>query len=425
MIPLPQHFLAPSGVVPLPIEPDPEVSAPEADGFALLMELPAELANDLAAMTMTPPQMPWPQPATAPFAEDLKPSSVAPVEPDQPVQMPSELVEVMPEGVRQSLLGAVPAKLEFAVPFVHPSEPQDRTQPAAPGSDTLALMVDGHAEPSRGQFEAAELSPSMGKANFGENAFLTRLETKVEPFAPNLTVLSMAAKSAQAASPSATMDVIVATPPVPKVSTAQIIKQDQIFVGALQTPATLDRGALPAPTNATVAKTVMSTLEGKSLDVPAPPDPQIIVLSGADRPPAAPQIAPVPLPASIPATLLAHAPEAAVGPVEIVLDPKDLGKIRFEIHQQGDHVKVVLAVERPETLDLLRRHADQLIQEFRAAGFAGASLGFGHWGGHRGGTSSQAAVAEPDSQPTEKPIPMQQPSPSRTFGPQQGLNLRL
>ncbi len=100
----------------------------------------------------------------------------------------------------------------------------------------------------------------------------------------------------------------------------------------------------------------------------------------------APQISPAALPTlpvTIPhlaAQILPHSPAAKNGPIELVLNPSELGHLRFEIHQKGENVQVVLSAERPETLDLLRRNGEQLAIEFRNAGFSGASLSFGQWG---------------------------------------------
>lgn len=80
------------------------------------------------------------------------------------------------------------------------------------------------------------------------------------------------------------------------------------------------------------------------------------------------------------AQILLHSNAAKIGPIEMLLNPAELGHLRFEIHQNGDQVQVLLSTERPETLELLRRNADHLVSEFRNAGFAGASLSFGQWG---------------------------------------------
>lgn len=94
------------------------------------------------------------------------------------------------------------------------------------------------------------------------------------------------------------------------------------------------------------------------------------------------------------------AQSAPDGPVTLTLSPDDLGTLCFEVQQATDGVSVHLTVERPETLDLLRRHADQLIDAFRQAGFSGASFTFGGGeGGQRDRPPPQTTSAWPDPIP--------------------------
>jgi flagellar hook-length control protein FliK len=67
------------------------------------------------------------------------------------------------------------------------------------------------------------------------------------------------------------------------------------------------------------------------------------------------------------------------GHAEVLLNPAELGRIRFDLITQGDQVQISLTVERPETLDLMRAHAETLRQEFRAAGLNTDTLNFGQW----------------------------------------------
>lgn len=64
---------------------------------------------------------------------------------------------------------------------------------------------------------------------------------------------------------------------------------------------------------------------------------------------------------------------------EITLAPEELGKVHIHFTGQDDSLQVRLFVERPETLDLLRRQADLLAQELRQSGLSHASLSFGDW----------------------------------------------
>lgn len=93
-----------------------------------------------------------------------------------------------------------------------------------------------------------------------------------------------------------------------------------------------------------------------------------------------PPVIPAAFPPDLPQVLVGHATKAAEAPIELLLNPEELGRLRFEMVQNGDQMKVVLSAERPETLDMLRKHVDQLLNEFKQAGFSSASLAFGQWG---------------------------------------------
>ncbi|OZA12509.1 MAG: hypothetical protein B7Y02_07245 [Rhodobacterales bacterium 17-64-5] len=72
------------------------------------------------------------------------------------------------------------------------------------------------------------------------------------------------------------------------------------------------------------------------------------------------------------------------GVTEFTLAPEELGHVRVTLHpesQGSDRVVVMLSFDRPETLDLFRRHADQLSAALQAAGYSSASLGFAHSNG--------------------------------------------
>lgn len=64
-------------------------------------------------------------------------------------------------------------------------------------------------------------------------------------------------------------------------------------------------------------------------------------------------------------------------PVEITLSPEELGKVRlsFQMSESGA-MHVVIATERPETLDLLRRNIDSLAAEFQDLGYADSGFSF-------------------------------------------------
>ncbi len=63
--------------------------------------------------------------------------------------------------------------------------------------------------------------------------------------------------------------------------------------------------------------------------------------------------------------------------VEIALNPQELGKVRMSMALSESGVVVNFLTERPETLHLLRRHIDILLQDLRDIGFTNINFSFG------------------------------------------------
>lgn len=110
---------------------------------------------------------------------------------------------------------------------------------------------------------------------------------------------------------------------------------------------------------------------------------------------------------------------------ELTLTPEDLGRIRFDLRHQGDTLIVTLSADRPETLDLMRRHAGDLRAELSAAGYGSATLDFSGSGGSRQSSDQpaqwgQRAEAETQSAPTDTPA-LSPPLPRVS----EGLDLRI
>jgi flagellar hook-length control protein FliK len=112
------------------------------------------------------------------------------------------------------------------------------------------------------------------------------------------------------------------------------------------------------------------------------------------------------LPPTLAADLSALIARRPDGPVELTLSPEELGRLRISLTQEGDGLVVTVQVERADTLDLLRRNADVLLQEIRAAGFAGGSFSFSGWGGGAsGGAGPQSFTARSEPPPPPAPPP--------------------
>lgn len=92
---------------------------------------------------------------------------------------------------------------------------------------------------------------------------------------------------------------------------------------------------------------------------------------------------------------LADRMPATVGqPVEITLAPEELGKVRMTMSASDGALTLQLVADRPETLDLMRRHIDQLAQDFRDMGFDRLSFAFGQ-GQKENQQARQPAPADP------------------------------
>jgi flagellar hook-length control protein FliK len=120
----------------------------------------------------------------------------------------------------------------------------------------------------------------------------------------------------------------------------------------------------------------------------------------------------------MPRSLAFQLQEAARGlggqPVEVSLHPEELGRVRLSIAASEIGVSLHILAERPETLDMMRRHAEMLAKELGEIGFASIDLAFGQGHAAQSGEqetpfenaagspqegSSQDASGEPDTPP--------------------------
>lgn len=96
----------------------------------------------------------------------------------------------------------------------------------------------------------------------------------------------------------------------------------------------------------------------------------------------APQAAALPM-AQVAAQITAGLTRSPEGTTELALAPEELGHVRLKLKPDAtnpDRMVVMITFERPETLDLFRRHAGELTEALRLAGYAGADIGFGQEG---------------------------------------------
>lgn len=107
-------------------------------------------------------------------------------------------------------------------------------------------------------------------------------------------------------------------------------------------------------------------------------------------------------------------------PVEILMNPEELGRVRMIMVGSDSQVTLQISAERPETGELLRRHLDLLAQDLRGLGYTQVSFEFGNG---RDGPPRQPSQseAEPASSDTSDPA-----SPEEyQYVSQSGIDIRL
>ncbi len=88
-------------------------------------------------------------------------------------------------------------------------------------------------------------------------------------------------------------------------------------------------------------------------------------------------------------------------PIELTLNPEELGRLRMTFQTEASTLNVILQVERPETLDLMRRHIAQLAQDMHALGYDEVSFSFQQQGQDTAAGNRSAPATQPD--PTDRP----------------------
>jgi len=116
------------------------------------------------------------------------------------------------------------------------------------------------------------------------------------------------------------------------------------------------------------------------------------------------------------------------GPIEISLSPEELGRVRLSMNGADGAMTVQILAERPETLDMIRRHIDLLAADLKEAGFT--SLTFAFAGGDGGGAETAFgpdfdASAATGEAATDHPVTPILPMDRARLDPADGLDLRL
>lgn len=138
-----------------------------------------------------------------------------------------------------------------------------------------------------------------------------------------------------------------------------------------------------------------------------------------------------PSPAGPPQSLVQQTSAALVrlahegsGRIELTLAPETLGRVHFDMRPDANGLSITLSAERPETLELIRRHLPDLLAELRQAGVQAGTLSFGTFGEGQHPPNEHRHGPEPDQRASAPPsaAPL---SPAIRPVTATGLDLRL
>lgn len=111
-------------------------------------------------------------------------------------------------------------------------------------------------------------------------------------------------------------------------------------------------------------------------------------------------------------------------PLDLTLDPPELGRLRLGFSEVNGVLTVTIAAERSETADLIRRHVALLAEEFARAGLDAPSVNISHGGADQRshGGFARSAMSDRDAAAVVDTFPPL--APVRSIGAA-GLDLRL
>ena len=109
--------------------------------------------------------------------------------------------------------------------------------------------------------------------------------------------------------------------------------------------------------------------------------------------------------------------------IEIRLDPPELGRVHIHLTAVDGGIQALVAAQRPETQDFLRRHAETLAEELAAAGYGEVSLDFAAGEDAAPGRDERPPAAWQTVGLAPAELPAAAPVPSR--GARGALDIRL
>lgn len=298
--------------------------------------------------------------------------------------------------------GAPPAQPEAESPPTRPDSPKGRVQPEGSG---MAQVVAQTQDPPPGPDPARAAPPQPGAPN-PVSASAARPATSAgtvrstawTPDSPPVVRVTERGKDGATQTPPGGAPFGTEGPDAgeTRASAAQIARAPT-FHWASAEAAAVPQASLALPEGSASAALVPEVQAGR-LHSDAAPVVRLPVGPDGQGPALGPEAA-----RKIMDIAVAAMPEAT----EIRLSPRELGGVRLNVSGEGGLVHVAVSAERPETLELLRRHAGELAAELRSLGYGGASFSFERAPDQRqqAGGDEVHASASPDLQDSPMPAP--------------------
>jgi hypothetical protein len=365
-------------------QPTPQQSKdlPQDAVAATDVPLSDSLENEPPAQLVTPPNAAVTRPALLPqSAQILSGSGPRKDVPQEPANLSQTAAKPKGEAVQTPTSpGVQNALVQAEAPRISdaqgPPSRQDRT------------IHNGAAGREKGTAAQTNLMPARNAHQVAPAPLPT--PTAVQPVAPIVTQM--------AGQPSVQPDTYVAqavimqpisSPPLGAAAANDLRAPVPPDIPMRQAPAHLTaaaptgRSGVSNEVQMTQAPLVMQPITGKDLVEAEPLVALSPLQSSGPLSPAAPANVPNATPAQtsyavhqITAQIAAEAGAASGRDIEVRLDPEELGRVRITVHPREAGLLIALAVERPETLDLLRKNADELMSNLQDFDLSGATLEF-------------------------------------------------
>lgn len=307
-----------------------------------------------------------------------------------------------------------------------------------PGADTVhpAPFVPAAADiPATGTTEPEQTVASTG---------LPR-QTDIQPFVPGQPieeqVHTASTQVTPAQKPSEALPVL-SQPTRSKDQTAGL-KAEPLLESAKTAPETAEVAATPNPTNPNRAtpvaqlQLILNSIEAEqaapvhevdsvpiALDEPVQQTPREVAQHSAMPSPFARAEIARAIAGQLAATIQTR---PGTGIMEISLSPEELGRVSIVLNGRDDGLQMTIATERPDTMELLRRHLSVLTEEFQKLGYGNLNIDLGtpsDSGARDQWTDEFDAQAAPESEPVQNVHPAQATPLPQTPAPVRGIDMR-